>query len=213
MQPEAFYNSIKKFMIARRTNIDLLGESEGLLLNYKKWKKLDLATTAFGQGAVSVTALQLASAVASISNHGLWVEPHVLKGIWNSDYKLVTESPREVIKEQVISQEVADYVSDLLKQSVRENLKAMTYIAGNVPAYEVAGKTGTAQKIKEGGKGYLSSHTVASFIGYLPADDPEILILVVIDDPKTSGGWGNTVCGPVFNNIARLAAKRIIEST
>lgn len=213
MKPEDFYNSIKRFMIAKKTNIDLLGESEGLLLDYRKWKKLDLATTAFGQGAVSVTALQLASAVASISNHGIWVQPHVLKGIWDSNYKIITGSPQEVIQERAISQEVADYVSGLLKQSVKENLKAMTYIAGDVPGYEVTGKTGTAQKIREGGKGYLSGHTVASFIGYFPADDPEILALVVIDDPKTGGGWGNTVCGPVFNNVARLAAKRIIEST
>ncbi len=212
MNPEMFYNSIKKFMIGTKTNIDLPGESNGLLLDYKKWKTLDLATTAFGQGAVSVTPIQLACAVSAVANHGIWVQPHVLKGTWDSKYKLINESPYEIDTEQVISPEVAEYVSGLLKQSVKENLIAMAYIAGNVEGYEVAGKTGTAQKIRSDGKGYWGGHTVASFIGYLPADNPQILTLVVIDDPKTGGGWGNTVCGPVFNKVAKMAAKRILES-
>lgn len=211
MKPEDFYNSIKHFMIGSKTNIDLPGESQGLLLNYKKWRLIDSATTAFGQGAVSVTPLQLACAVSSIANHGVWVQPHILKGIWDPNYNLISETPNNIIREQVISPEIADYISGLLKQSVKENVKAMAYIAGNVPGYEIAGKTGTAQKIRSDGKGYYAGHTVASFIGYLPADDPEILILVVIDDPKTGGGWGNTVCGPVFNNIGKVAAKRILK--
>ena len=211
MKPEGFYNSIKQFIIGSKTNIDLPGESQGLLLNYKKWRPIDTATTAFGQGAVSVTPLQLACAISSIANHGMWIQPHVLKGIWDPNYNLISETPNNIISEQVISPAVADYVSGLLKQSVKENIKAMAYIAGNVPGYDVAGKTGTAQKIRPDGKGYYAGHTVASFIGYLPADNPEILILVVIDDPKTGGGWGNTVCGPVFNNVAKVAAKRILK--
>ena len=211
MKPNVFYDSIKRFMISRKTNIDLPGESGGLLLDYKKWKTIDSATTAFGQGAVSVTPLQLACAVSAIANHGIWVQPHILKGIWEPTFSLINESPYNIKKEQVISPEVADFISDLLKQSVKENLKAMAYIAGEVPGYEVAGKTGTAQKIRQDGKGYLAGHTVASFIGYFPAGDPQILALVVVDDPKTLGGWGNTVCGPVFNKVAKLAAKRLLE--
>ena len=212
MKPRQFYNTIKKFMIGQKTKIDLLGESEGLLLPHKNWKTLDLATTAFGQGAVSLTPLQLASAVSIIANHGIWVQPHVLKGIWEPNYNLINESPFHVISQEAISDDTAIFVSSLLKQNVQENVKAMLYIAGNVPGYEVAGKTGTAQKINLNGKGYLPGHTIASFIGYLPADDPEILTLVVIDDPKTEGGWGNTVAGPVFNNVSKLAAKRILEN-
>ena len=211
MKPENFYNSIKHFMIGVKTNIDLPGESQGLLLNSKKWRTIDTATTAFGQGAVSVTPLQLACAVSSIANHGIWIQPHVLKGIWDPNYMLISETPKNILSEQVISIEVADYVSGLLKQSVKENVKAMAYIAGIVPGHEIAGKTGTAQKIRPDGKGYWGGHTVASFIGYFPPNDPEILILVVIDDPKTGGGWGNTVCGPVFNNVAKVAAKRILS--
>lgn len=207
MGPEKFYNSIKSFMIGTKTGIDLPGESRGLLLDHNKWKEIDCATTAFGQGAVSVTPIQLVSAICSIANHGLWIQPHVLKGTWESSYNLILESPYQIKKEQVISPEVADLVSGLLKQSVEENVKAMAYIAGNVPGYNVAGKTGTAQKLRPDGKGYWGGHTVASFIGYLPAEDPEILTLVVVDDPKTGGGWGNTVCGPVFNRVAEMAAK------
>ena len=211
MKPEDFYNSIKHFMIGERTLIDLHGESEGLLLNPKKWKTIDSATTAFGQGAVSITPLQLACAISSIANHGIWFQPHILKGIWDPNYMLISENPNTLISEQVVSTEVADFVSGLLKRSVKENVKTMAYIAGDIPGYEIAGKTGTAQKIRPDGKGYYAGHTVASFIGYFPANNPEILILVVIDDPKTGGGWGNTVCGPVFNNVAKVAAKRILS--
>ena len=211
MKPEMFYNSLKNFMIGAKTNIDLPGESDGLLLSYKKWKRLDSGTTSFGQGAVSLTPLQLASAVASIANHGVWVRPHVLKGVWNSRYKLVEENPSDISTYQVISTEVADFVSNLLKQSVKENLASMSYIGGDIPGYEVAGKTGTAQKVNPEGKGYKAGHTVASFIGYFPANDPKMLILVVVDDPKIGGGWGNTVCGPIFNNVAKVAVKRVIE--
>ncbi|OGI18860.1 MAG: hypothetical protein A3B68_06445 [Candidatus Melainabacteria bacterium RIFCSPHIGHO2_02_FULL_34_12] len=212
MPPEVFYNSIQKFMIGTRTKVDLPGESLGLLLNHKKWRTIDSATTGFGQGAVSVTPIQLACAVNAVANHGIWVQPHILKGTWDPEYNLINESPYQPIIEEVISPEVADYVSGLLKQSVKESVEAMAYIGGNVPGYEVAGKTGTAQKIRADGKGYLAGHTVASFIGYLPASDPKILTLVVVDDPKTGGGWGNTVCGPIFNNVAKMAAKRILEN-
>jgi cell division protein FtsI/penicillin-binding protein 2 len=211
MGPENFYKSIKKFMIGKKTGIDLPGESQGLLLDFRKWKEIDCATTGFGQGAVSVTPIQLVSAISAIANHGLWIQPHILKGTWEGEYNLINETPMQIKQEQAVSSEVADYVSDLLKQSVQENVEAMAYIAGNVPGYNVAGKTGTAQKLRPDGRGYWGGHTVASFIGYLPAENPEILTLVVIDDPKTGGGWGNTVCGPVFNNVAKVAAQIFIE--
>jgi len=211
MKPETFYNSIKSFMIGTKTNIDLPGESNGLLLDHKKWRTIDLATTGFGQGAVSVTPIQLVSAISAVANHGIWVQPHLLKGIWDDEYKIVNKSPYNITEQNVISSDTADFVSDLLKQSVEQNLAAMSYIAGNVPGFKVAGKTGTAQKIRPDGKGYWVGHTVASFIGYLPAEDPQILALVVVDDPKTGGGWGNTVCGPVFNNIAKMATKRFLK--
>ena len=213
MEPKLFYDSIYNFMFGQMTSIDLPGESDGLLLDHKKWREVDKATTAIGQGAISVTPIQLASAISAISNHGIWTQPHVLKGIWDQKYMLLNESTFETNKVQVVSKETADFVSELLKQNVEQNLKAMAYIAGDVPGYTVAGKTGTAQKINPNGKGYMPGHTIASFVGYFPAEDPEILMLVVIDDPKTDGRWGNTIAGPVFNKVAKMAAKRILENT
>ena len=206
-----FHASIKRFMISEKTGVDLPGESKGLLVNYKKWREIDKATTAIGQGSVSVTPVQLASAIGAVANNGTWIQPHVLKGIWEADYDLVNDSPYKVKKDQVISKDTANFVSKLLARSVKESLAAMAYIAGNVEGYEVAGKTGTAQKIKPDGTGYWKGHTVASFVGYLPAKNPKILTLVVIDDPKTDGRWGNTVAGPVFNKVAKFAAKRFLE--
>lgn len=212
MKPEQFYTLIKNFMLGQKTNIDLPGESSGLLVEPQRWRKIDLATTAIGQGAISVTPIQIAAAVSAIANHGLWTQPHVLKGLWEPNYNLVIENPFMIIQNQVVTPETADFVSGLLKQSVKENLEIMAYIAGNVPGYEVAGKTGTAQKIKPEGKGYWTGHTIASFIGYFPADNPEILILVVIDNPQTEGRWGNTIAGPVFNEVAKITARRLLES-
>lgn len=212
MKPKDFYTAIKSFMLGEKTKIDLPGESSGILIKPNKWKKLELATTAIGQGAISVTPIQLASAISAIANHGIWTQPHVLKGTWDPDYLIINKTKKTTLKSIAVSQETADFISSLLKQSVRKNLESMAYIGGNVPGYVVAGKTGTAQKIRPDGKGYLPGHTIASFIGYLPADDPEILILVVIDDPKTLGRWGNTIAGPVFNSVAKMAVKRVIEN-
>ena len=211
MSPKDFYTQIKKFKFSEKTMIDLAGESKGLLTPYKEWKTIDQATTAIGQGSISVTPLQLASGTCSIANNGLWIQPHVLKGIWEPNYMLINEGPYKFISEQILSKETANYVSNLLGQSVKENVEAMAYIAGNIPGYSVAGKTGTAQKVNPNGKGYLPGHTIASFIGYFPVNNPEILILVVIDDPKTEGQWGNTVAGPVFNDVGSFAAKRLLE--
>jgi cell division protein FtsI/penicillin-binding protein 2 len=88
-----------------------------------------------------------------------------------------------------------------------DNILLGTQIAGQVPGYRVAGKTGTAQRVNPSGRGYAAGQTCASFIGFLPADNPQLLILVVIDKPRTAGGWGNTVAGPVFNAIAEESVR------
>jgi hypothetical protein len=89
-----------------------------------------------------------------------------------------------------------------------DNITQGSQVAGkSVPGYRVAGKTGTAQKVREGGRGYIGGQTIASFVGFLPYDDPQLLIMVAVDNPQTDGRWGNTVAGPVFNAIAREAAR------
>lgn len=202
MTPKQFHDMLSNFGLGKQTGIDLPGESAGLLLNDKIWKPIDQATTGFGQGAISITPLQLVAAVCAVANDGLWIQPHLIRRIYDP-VTGVTEKWTEPKKRQVIDKAIARHVSGLLA----ENIMLGTQIAGQVPGYRVAGKTGTAQKVTANGRGYMAGQTIASFIGFLPADNPQLLILVVVDGPQTDGRWGNTVAGPVFNAIAIEAAR------
>lgn len=202
MTPKQFYERLRNFGIGKPTGMDLPGESAGILLKYKYWKPLDLATTGFGQGAVAVTPLQLAAAVGAVANDGVFMQPHIIKRIYDPRSG-VTKKWTDVKTRKVISAKTARLVTSLLA----DNIAMGSQIAGQVPGYKVAGKTGTAQKPIQGGHGYISGQTIASFIGYFPADNPKLLCLVVVDGPQTDGRWGNTVAGPVFNAIAIEAAR------
>lgn len=202
MTPKQFWTKLSEFGLGKQTGIDLPGESAGLLLNYKKWTPIDQATTGFGQGAIAVTPLQLVSAVGAVANGGTWVQPHVIKRIYDPGTG-VTEKWMEASKHRVISPEVSKLVCRLLAENIAEG----TQIAGQIPGYHVAGKTGTAQKVTANGRGYMAGQTIASFIGFLPAHNPQLLCLAVIDSPQTDGRWGNTVAGPVFNAVAMEAAR------
>ena len=129
-----------------------------------------------------------------IANKGKWVQPTLIKINRN-------EIQSKVKTQRVIDGRIASHISNLLANSVDNNLKFRNAIAGRVNDLRIAGKTGTAQKAKPGG-GYSKKNTVASFLGYMPAHDPRYITLVVIDDPKTHGRWGDTVAGPLFNKIA-----------
>lgn len=202
MPPKVFYDKLYDFSIGRTTGIDLPGESQGLLLNHKNWTPIDQATTGFGQGAIAITPLQLASAVGAVANGGVWVQPHLIRRVYDPQTG-VTERWTTPNRRQVISRETAQLVSRLLA----ENISLGSQIAGKIPGYRTAGKTGTAQKVIEGSKGYVAGQTIASFIGFLPADNPQLLCLVIFDSPQTDGRWGNTIAGPVFNAICMEAAR------
>ncbi|HMW89785.1 MAG TPA: penicillin-binding protein 2 [Candidatus Obscuribacter sp.] len=202
MTPKQFYDKLSEFGLGKPTGIDLPGESGGILLNYKRWTPIDQATTGFGQGAIAVTPLQLVAAVGVLANNGTWVQPHLIRRVYDPRTG-VTEKWMEPKKRKVISPDVAKLVSSLLAQNIAEG----TQIAGQVPGYRVAGKTGTAQKVTASGRGYMAGQTIASFIGFLPASNPQLLCLAVIDSPQTDGRWGNTVAGPVFNAVALEAAR------
>ena len=204
MTPKQFHDKLWDFGVGRQTGIDLPGESAGLLLPARLWKPIDSATTGFGQGAMAVTPLQLVAGVGAVANDGEWVQPHLIKRIYDP-VTGVTEEWTEPKKRQVISKKYARLVSSLLADNILQG----TGIAGQVPGYRVAGKTGTAQKVSASGRGYLAGQTIASFIGFLPADNPQLLILVVVDNPRTDGGWDNTVAGPIFNAIAEEAARHL----
>lgn len=202
MTPKQFYEMLSNFGIGKPTGIELPGESSGLLLHHKYWKPLDQATTGFGQGAIAVTPLQLLAAVGAIANDGVWMQPHLIRRIYDPRTG-VTEKWTETNKRTVITKDTARLVSRLLA----DNIAMGTQLAGKVPGYRVAGKTGTAQKVSAGGRGYIAGQTIASFVGFLPAESPQLICIVVVDSPQTDGRWGNTIAGPVFNAICMEAAR------
>lgn len=202
MTPQQFHDKLQLFGLGLPTGIDLPGESAGLLLPAKRWTPIDTATTGFGQGAIAVTPLQLVAGVGSIANDGVWVEPHLVRRVYDPRSG-VTQSWASPNKRAAVSASTAHLIRSLLA----ENVARGTQIAGQVPGYSVAGKTGTAQKVGQGHHGYLAGQTIASFIGFLPANNPQLLCLVVVDGPQTDGRWGNTIAGPVFNAIAMESAR------
>ena len=193
MTPAEFYNILSKFGIGKKTGIDLNGESSGLLPKPFQWDKARQATMGYGYGA-SVTSIQMISAVSALANGGVRVTPHVIK-----------YSPEEEVEKikrvQVISPETAKTVTQLLAQSVASSKSVI-----NLEKYSVAGKTGTSKKPKEHSKGYSNS-LYTSVVGYLPSNNPQILVYVVVDVPSTFGIWGNTVAGPVFKEVANQCAR------
>ncbi len=202
MTPTQFHDKLAEFGLGKPTGVDLPGESYGLLLPAHIWKPIDQATTGFGQGAISITPLQLVAGVGAVANNGVWVQPHLIRRVYDP-VTGVTEKWTEPKKRRVISAENARLVSSLLA----DNILLGSQIAGQVPGYRVSGKTGTAQKVTASGRGYLAGQTIASFIGFLPPENPQLLCLVVVDNPETDGRWGNTVAGPVFNAIAVEATR------
>lgn len=202
MTPQQFHDKLSQFGLGQQTGIELAGESAGLLLQAKKWQPIDQATTGFGQGAIAMTPLQLVAAVGAVANNGVYVQPHLIRRIYDPRTG-VTEKWTQPKKQEVIAPDISHHVCHLLA----ENIALGTQLAGKVPGYRVAGKTGTAQKTADGHRGYVAGQTIASFIGFLPEDNPQLLCLVVVDSPQTDGRWGNTIAGPVFNAICVEAAR------
>lgn len=200
MGAKTFYSYIRKFGFGTKTGIELDGETNGILRKHHSWGSSDTATTGIGQGAISVTPLQLLAGANVVANNGRWVKPTLLK---NDPLKKkeAKKSKKEEEANLVIKPEIAKLVTSLLTGSIHNNTVTRHTIAGNVPGINIAGKTGTAQK-SNGNGGYSHSSTVASFLGFMPAENPKYIMLVVIDDPKAAGGWGDTVAGPLFNRVA-----------
>lgn len=187
---EAFYGTMRAFGIGRPTGIDLPGENTGLLRPIERWRALTPAYMSFGQG-LSTTTLQMAVVFATVANGGFTVRPYVVAA---TDGKPIS-MPRGI---RVLRTETVAKLRDALESVVIEGTATPAQVAG----YRVAGKTGTAQKAIRGG--YAKSQFVASFIGMVPVDDPELVIAVVVDEP-----WplyhGSQAAAPAFAEIARAA--------
>ena len=189
-----FYKAVTLFGFGQLTNIELEGEVTGLVKSPGKndWYPFDLATNAFGQG-ISVTPLQMANAVAAIASDGVLHQPHVVHQVIDGE-KLRTFEPKPV--RRAISSETAQTLTKMMVYTVRNTPKA------KISGYAIAGKSGTAEIPNTKTRGYTQENTIASFTGFFPADDPQFVILVKLDRPKTSR-WATQTAAALFHDIAK----------
>ncbi|MBU4314140.1 MAG: penicillin-binding protein 2 [Actinobacteria bacterium] len=205
MGEKTFWESIKKFGFGEITGIELPGEEKGLFYDYKTWPASTIGALAIGQN-ISVTPLQLLRAVCAVANGGYLVTPSIVKEV-----KLLEneENENKQIEEgnRILSQETADALKDMMLAVVEGGTGTRAQIDG----LKVCGKTGTAEKVNKNGVGYSEGRQITSFIGFAPYEDPEIAIIVVVDEPQ--GGkntiWGSTVAAPVFRDIMEFSLTRL----
>ena len=193
---EKFYQYIKNFGFGSRTEIDLPGESPGLLRPVQKWTRVDAATIAFGQG-VSVTAIQLITALSAIANKGVLMKPYVVRGMVNKRGEITKVNSPTIVR-RVISPATAKRITAILTDVV--GAADGTGKKAKIVNVAVAGKTGTSQKFDFARHVYSSERVRTSFIGFFPANDPQIAILVILDEPQRDK-WGGMAAAPVFKNI------------
>ena len=190
----SLYHQIRDFGFGNKAGIELLGEVEGILHHPSAWSKRSLATIAIGQ-EISVTPLQLANAYSGIANKGRLMRPYIVSKVINKDGKVIKENKPLYIR-RVVSESTAEMITDCLISAVEEGTGTKAQIEG----LRVAGKTGTAQKPRSDGRGYEPGAFISSFVGFLPAEDPKLLCLVIVDTPKGLH-WGSEVAAPTFKRI------------
>ncbi|MCX5751627.1 MAG: penicillin-binding protein 2 [Candidatus Saganbacteria bacterium] len=193
--PQKFYDGLKKFGFGEYVELYLPGGSRGLVRHPSTWYKPDLAMMAFGQ-SIAVTPIQLIAAISAIANDGKRVKPYLIKKIESSDHSYVKMFSTEELS-NAISPQVAKDVKHLMENVVLYGSGRFAKLAD----FRVGGKTGTAQKVGEGSRGYLKGHYIASFIGFVPMEKPRLAILLIVDDPKGCI-WGERVAAPGFHMIA-----------
>jgi cell division protein FtsI (penicillin-binding protein 3) len=197
---DRLYDYATDYGFGERTGIPLPGEMAGILNPVKDWTKVSIAQIPMGHG-VAVTRLQMALAMCALANDGWLMHPMLVKGLVDRDGNMV---------EQYAPQRVRQVVTDATDKEMIEALKTVATSNGTAPGaamkeYIVAGKTGTAEKVDNQTHTYLKDKYVSSFIGFFPADNPQVCISIVMDEPK-EGYYGGQVCGPVFRDIAERCA-------
>ncbi len=192
-----FYEYIRKFGFDSLTGIELTGEAKGILKPINLWTKGSLPTISFGQ-ELSVTAIQTISAYSVIANGGTLLKPKIIKAVGPRKYNF-----GETVRQDVISADTAQKVRTALLGVVENG----TGKAAKVKGYSVGGKTGTAQKYDRALKQYSKKHYMASFCGMIPAMKPELVILVIFDEPEGKNYYASSIAAPVFSKIAERAAK------
>lgn len=198
---DALRSALLKFGFGQKAGLDLPGEAKGIILGLP-WKDHLLANVSFGQGMTS-SPLQMANAYAAIANGGILNKPYIVQSITDIELnRKVENKPIEI--RRVISEETS--------QKMRMMLAGVTSgkgtgLAARVPGYIVGGKTGTAQKVKTNGRGYIQGGYIGSFTGFIPANDPQYVIYVALDYPK-KGYYGSQVAAPIFSSIASYAVRK-----
>ena len=192
MGARRFDQWVRRFGFDQRTGIDLPGEERGLVLTYDEYSGSTSANMAMGQG-LAVTPIQMAAGYAAIANGGILRPPHIVAAVGGR--------PRAAAQgKRVISEETAAEVRHMLEGVLGPG---GTATGAAIEGYELGGKTGTAEKPDENG-GYSKTKFVASFVGFAPADDPELLVAVMVDEPQ-GDIYGGTVAGPAFKKITEFA--------
>ena len=191
---EKLFSYIEKFGFGKKTGIDLNGEGSGILFELAKVGPVELATTAFGQG-ISVTPIQQITAVSAAINGGKLYQPSIVKRLLEPETNTIIEEKEPKLVRQVISEETSKLVRYALETVVNSGTGKNAYVEN----YRIGGKTGTAQKV-ENGK-YMVGNYILSFIGFLPADQPEYIVYVAVDNPKGITQYGGTVSAPIAKNI------------
>ncbi len=193
------YKYIRLFGFGAKTGIELPGEAKGLLRSLSRWSKLSVGVIPFGQ-EISVTPLQLITAISAVANGGNLMSPMIVRSIENKDGKIKKEfKPRVVCR--VISSKTSRVLSEIMTGVVKNG----TGINAQIEGYSIAGKTGTAQKYIPG-KGYSNKKYVASFIGFLPVPNPQVAILIIVNEPQ-GAYYGSIVAAPAFKNVAQDVAR------
>ena len=193
---DRLYNYLSLFGFGEKTGIEVDGETTGILRPRDEWTEMSVMSVAIGH-EVATSVVQLARAYCAIANGGLLLRPHLVKAIVSSDGKVVKQTSVPEVIRRVLRPEVAAMVRGVLTKVVEEGTGRRAQVEG----FDVAGKTGTAQKINEDGT-YSHSDFVASFVGFAPASRPEVCVVVTIDEPR-GAYYGGTVAAPVVGRVVK----------
>lgn len=195
---ETLLNYIKNFGFGKKTGIDLNGEASGILFTLDQMGPVELATTSFGQG-ISVTPIQQVRAVSAAVNGGILHTPYIVSKMTEPETDSVIKlfTPDEGVR--VISKETSEMVRFALESVVANGSGKNAYIEN----YRIGGKTGTAQKVQNGA--YMVGNYIVSFMGFMPTNDPEIVVYVAIDNPKGITQYGGVVSAPIAKNVFKTA--------
>jgi cell division protein FtsI (penicillin-binding protein 3) len=183
---------VDRFGFGSKTGLDFPGETSGIVPPLERWSGSTIGTLPIGHG-IAVTPVQMAAAYAAVANDGVWLQPHLVEHVGGG-------AATHVDRRRILRHDVASQLATMLTGVVAEG---GTGLAAAVPGYHVAGKTGTAAKPLPDGSGYSTSRYVASFVGFVPATRPRLVILVTVDEPSTI--WGGVVAAPAFQELAQFA--------